>query len=96
MLGKAPIQLRNALRAYANNIGLAFQIRDDLLDAKEDDIERMDKSAGKATLVEALGADKARRQAEMLCEQAVAHLEVFDKRADVLKELANFIVKRKH
>lgn len=96
ILGKAPIQLRNALRGYANNIGLAFQIRDDLLDAKDEDIERINKSSGKATLVSALGADKARMQAQMLCEQAVSHLEVFDKRACLLKELANFIVKRKH
>ena len=79
ILGKAPMQLRNALRGYANNIGLAFQIRDDLLDTKDDDIERIDKSFGKATLVGALGVGKARRQGEMRCEQAIAHPEVFDK-----------------
>lgn len=97
ILGKAPRQLRHALRGYANNIGLAFQIRDDLLDARDDNKGRIDKSANKATLVESLGMEKARMQSRMLCEQAIAHLDVFEaKRTALLKDLAMFMVERKN
>lgn len=95
ILGKAPMPLRNALRGYASNIGLAFQIRDDLLDARQDNESREFKSEDRATLVEALGMEKARTHAVMLCDQAKSHLEVFDKRAALLNDLADFIVKRK-
>jgi farnesyl diphosphate synthase len=98
ILGKAPQNLRNALKGYAKDIGLAFQIRDDLLDAKSSkeggDKERQDKSSEKATYVSALGYEKAKRQAEILCDQAVEHLEVFGKRAELLRELARFVVQR--
>ncbi|NDF12729.1 MAG: polyprenyl synthetase family protein [Proteobacteria bacterium] len=98
ILGKATPPLRNALRGYANDIGLAFQITDDILDAESEGkkgTKRKNKSAEKATFVSALGMDKAKRQAKMLCEQAVSHLDNFDKRASLLRELALFIINRK-
>lgn len=99
ILGKAARSLRMALRGYAYAIGLAFQITDDVLDAvgssdKTGKAVRKDKAAGKATYVSALGLDKARDQASMLSDQAISHLEVFDERADVLRELARFVIER--
>lgn len=100
ILGKAPPTARNALRAYAHDIGLAFQIVDDLLDAEGDAAEvgkktGKDDAAGKATFVSLLGIDRARAQANMLADQAVRHLELFEQKADPLRGLATFIVNRR-
>lgn len=100
ILGKAAAKPRMALRGYAQAIGLAFQITDDLLDAEGIFDEtgkpiRQDKSSGKATLVAALGIEKARVQARMLASQARSHLEVFDERAELLRQLADFVIERK-
>ena len=94
ILAKAPRQLRNAIRGYANDLGLAFQITDDLLDHDNDD--RNDKTEGKATFVSAMGKEKALGQAKMLASQAKAHLDVFDDRANLLRELADFVVERQN
>ena len=100
ILGKAAPNLRMALRGYANAVGLAFQITDDLLDAEGTREETgkevgKDNVMGKATLVSAIGADKARNQAKMLIQQAKTHLEPFDKRADILRKLADYVIDRK-
>ncbi len=100
ILGKAAKPLRNALRGYAHDIGLAFQITDDLLDAvsleaRAANAERQDKSSGKGTYVSALGVEKAQTQVRMLTEQAIAHLHVFGRSAKLLEELAHFVVERK-
>ena len=100
ILGKAPWQQRQALKAYAHDLGLAFQIADDLLDV-EGDVEavgkgvRKDAEAGKATFVSLLGVTRARTQADMLWRQAIQHLDVFDARADPLRQAAQFVVERK-
>ena len=100
ILGKAPWQQRQALKAYAHDLGLAFQIADDLLDV-EGDVEavgkgvRKDAEAGKATFVSLLGVERARTQADMLWRQAVQHLDCFDERADPLRQAAQFVVERK-
>lgn len=101
ILGKAPRNMRTVLRAYAHDMGLAFQITDDLLDAQGNRKDtgkevKKDKVAGKATLVSVLGVDRAREQAERLADQARAHLAVFDNRADLLRDLATFVIERKH
>ena len=100
VLGKAPQQLRNALCRYAHDIGLAFQITDDLLDVEGTREEtgkqvKKDQDAGKATLVGVLGVERAREHANILAEQAQAHLKVFDKKADNLRTLANYVVSRR-
>lgn len=101
ILGKAPEQLRARLQRYAHDIGLAFQITDDLLDVESTQSEtgktvRKDKTQGKATLVSMLGIDRAREQANTLAAQALNHLSAFDERADALRELAKFVVNRKN
>ncbi len=100
ILGKASAQMRTVLRGYAHDIGLAFQIADDLLDVEGTPEEvgkatKKDEAAGKATFVSLLGAERARAQANLLVEQAVDHLSVFDKKAALLQDLARFIVNRK-
>jgi farnesyl diphosphate synthase len=98
ILGKAPQNVRNALRGYANNIGLVFQITDDLLDAtveaNSDGTKRKDKSSGKGTYIGIMGIEKSKQQAQLLTNQAIEHLNVFGKNAEPLRELASFIVSR--
>lgn len=100
ILGKAPPPQRAALRAYAHDLGLAFQIVDDLLDVEGTEAETgksvgRDAEAGKATFVSILGRDRARAQADMLAGQAVAHLDIFEGRAHLLKAVAEFVVARR-
>lgn len=99
ILGRADKPERQALLAYAHDLGLAFQITDDLLDHEGDagtvgKAVGKDAAAGKATLIAILGAEQARIQAEMLAEQAVKHLDLFGKKADSLREIADFVVNR--
>jgi farnesyl diphosphate synthase len=100
ILGKASDSARHALRHYAHDLGLAFQIVDDLLDVEGDAAEvgkktGKDKDAGKATFVSLLGTEQARAQAAMLAEQAANHLEIFAETADPLRSLARFVVNRR-
>lgn len=100
ILGRADPPHLNALRAYAHDLGLAFQIVDDLLDTEGDVAELgkpvgQDAVAGKATFVSILGAERARAQADMLASQAGGHLAVFGERADALRALAQFVVARR-
>jgi len=100
VLGKAPEPMRNALAAYAHDLGLAFQIVDDLLDIEgtAQDLGKTpgkDEAAGKATFVSILGHERARAQASLLARQAAAHLEPFGAAADLLKQAANFVVERR-
>jgi farnesyl diphosphate synthase len=99
ILGKASPPQRHALRAYAHDLGLAFQIIDDLLDAEGTEertgkpVQR-DNTAGKATFVSILGSDRARSQANLLADQAASHLSIFEGRAKHLEQVARFVVER--
>jgi farnesyl diphosphate synthase len=100
ILGKASPPQRHALKAYAHDLGLAFQMADDILDAtgSEDDTGKsvgQDAAAGKSTFVSILGLDQAREQAAMLARQAAEHLSIFEERADTLRELAQYVVERR-
>jgi len=99
ILGRVPEEGRAHLRAYARDIGLAFQIADDLLDASGDEEKagkalRKDAQAGKATFVSLMGEDKARQQAAALADQAIGHLAQHGEEADMLRALARFVVER--
>ncbi|MFW2350656.1 polyprenyl synthetase family protein [Qipengyuania sp.] len=101
VLGRIPPEGRTHLRAYARDIGLAFQIADDLLDVEGDETKagkalRKDAGQGKQTFVTLMGAEQARAQAEMLVEQAGRHLAGHGEDARLLVELAQFIVRRDH
>ncbi len=99
ILGRIPAEGRAPLRAYARDIGLAFQIADDLLDVEGDEDAagkalRKDEAQGKATFVTLMGTEPSREQARMLVEQAVRHLSGYGSEADILRSLARFIVER--
>ncbi len=100
VLGHADVAKRHALRAYAHDLGLAFQIADDLLDVEGTAAEAgkrvgKDAAAGKATLVALMGRDRARAQAAMLADQAAKHLDLFGPKAKLLCDLAGFAITRR-
>jgi len=101
ILGKASDTQRLALRKYAHDLGLAFQMIDDLLDVegKPEEVGKptqRDAAAKKATFVTILGPERTRAQAEMLSQQARRHLEIFESRAQLLRDVAQFVVERRN
>ena len=99
IMGRQPPEARLSLRGYARNVGLAFQIADDLIDHAGDEQAAgkrvgKDAAAGKATFVSLLGADRARAQAAMLVDQAIEHLHDRGAEADLLRAIARFAVER--
>jgi farnesyl diphosphate synthase len=99
ILGHIPPEGRRPLRAYARDLGLAFQIADDLLDVEGSEESTgkavgKDAAAGKATLVSLLGVERARQQAAMLVDQAIGHLATFGAEAGLLRSIARYVVER--
>jgi farnesyl diphosphate synthase len=99
ILGHVPHEGRAHLRAYARDIGLAFQIVDDLIDHEGDEEKagkalRKDHGQGKQTFVSLLGPERARGQAQALVDQAIGHLAQHGDEADLLRAVARFIVER--
>lgn len=99
IMAHVPVEGRTGLRGYARDIGLAFQIADDLLDAEGDPALAgkavgKDSDAGKETFVSLAGVDRAREQARMLVEQAKTHLHDYGERAVLLCAIADYIIER--
>lgn len=99
IMGKVSPGQRMRLKGYARDLGLAFQIADDLLDVEGDQTAagkalRKDQRAGKSTFVSLLGAARARSQARMLIDQAINHLQGFGPQADLLRAIARFTIER--
>jgi len=100
ILGKGSDQHRRALCNYAHDLGLAFQVTDDILDVEADPQDTgkdtgKDEQAGKATFVSAMGKEQAKERAEMLIRQAIGHLRIFDGRAKMLEKLALYVLERR-
>jgi farnesyl diphosphate synthase len=100
LLGGAHEHERHALAGYTNDLGLAYQIVDDLLDV-EGDAETLgkavakDEEAGKVTFVTVLGVDGAREQVRFLAAQAKLHLACFGARATSLLHTVDFVLTRR-
>jgi len=100
ILGKASEPHKKALCNYAHDLGLAFQVTDDILDVEADPQDTgkdtgKDEQAGKATFVSAMGKEQAKERAEMLIEQAIRHLRIFGGREQTLKDLALYVLARR-
>ena len=101
ILGECTEAVRDVLRAYGYDIGLAFQIVDDLLDVTGDEAALgkkvgKDAAAGKATFVGALGVEGARREARSLTERGIARLDRFGEDAEPLRAFGTFVLERRN
>lgn len=99
ILGNASAEEYTDLTTYARKIGIAFQISDDILDVIGDSAlmgKTLGKDAkqGKLTFVSLYGLDNARQKAEKLITEAKESLQIFDSKANNLKDLADFIISR--
>jgi farnesyl diphosphate synthase len=99
ILGQAGLDHEGRMRAYAHDLGLAFQIADDLIDAtstaeKAGKAVGKDADAGKATFVSLLGVEGARREALRIAQRASAALDVYGEEAEVLQRFPAFLVER--
>jgi geranylgeranyl pyrophosphate synthase len=88
-----------ALDEYGTHIGLAFQVVDDILDVEGDTqtlgkTQGKDSEANKPTYVKLLGLDGAKIEAQRLLEEALHALKDFGESADLLRDLARYIVER--
>ncbi|MGZ0186465.1 MAG: polyprenyl synthetase family protein [Alphaproteobacteria bacterium] len=101
LLSNGDRSARAALYSYGLDIGLAFQIADDLLDIEGDEVavgKRLAKDAeqGKGTLPDVMGVEAARDYAETLVRQSVAKLDRFGPSANLLRDAARFALQRRN
>ncbi|PHR57404.1 MAG: farnesyl-diphosphate synthase [Robiginitomaculum sp.] len=99
IMAGASSEARYALTAFAHDLGLAFQITDDLLDVEGDQDKTgkavgKDAGQGKASLIDDLGVEGARERTKMLGEQAKSHLEIFGSSALILHQSVDFVISR--
>lgn len=101
ILGRSGEKERSALRHYANDLGLAFQIKDDILDHCGVSVGKVEideaihkKPKENASIVDVVGLENAQKQLDLLKEQSVSHLKIFGDKAALLVELADFVVTR--
>lgn len=101
LIGCAQEDARHALARYATDLGVVFQMVDDLLDVAGEEAQvgkavSKDAIAGKVNLVSLLGVDAARQRVRLLAAQAQKHLAIFGPRAKVLSEAVDFILERRY
>ena len=101
ILGECSESVRDIFRSYGYDVGLAFQIVDDLLDVTGDEAALgkkvgKDAAAGKATFVAALGVDGARGEARKLIDRAIARLDGFGAEAEPLRAFGTFVLERRN
>ena len=94
-------EIQQKLARYGQCIGLAFQIRDDILDVTADTAtlgktSGADQALAKPTYPELLGLEGARQHATSLCDEALANIAELGPEADTLRWIANYIINREH
>lgn len=101
ILGRTGLEEKKALRYYANDLGLAFQVKDDILDyfGNQEEKIKIDETEHKkikdnTSVVDVIGIDNAEEQLKLLSAQAVNHLKIFGDKAGLLKDLSEFLVRR--
>jgi farnesyl diphosphate synthase len=99
ILGHLPAEGRAPLRGYARDVGLAFQIVDDIMDVEGNEALagkalQKDAAAGKATFVSLMGLERAKQQAAALVDQALNHLAQYGSEADLLRAIARYVLER--
>jgi farnesyl diphosphate synthase len=100
ILGRASDEARTSLHAYAHDLGLAYQIADDLIDVEGDPLHAgktlgKDANQGKATFVTLLGVEGARERVRLLAQQAKGHLLGFGDRARNLVDVVDHALIRR-
>lgn len=100
ILGRASEPQHRALVNFAYDLGLAFQVTDDVLDVEADPNEtgkpaNQDDQAAKSTFVSTMGKEQAKSRAEMLINQAKGHLKIFERRGALLSEMADYVLARR-
>lgn len=101
VLGQATLEQRQTLISYSRKIGQTFQISDDILDLEGDQTLvgktlNKDVTQNKFTIVSRFGVAEAKKLAGKLTDKAIEEIKIFGKKAEVLQELARFIIERNH
>lgn len=101
LIGCASDDERQALSHFAHDLGMAFQMADDLLDAEGDagqmgKAARKDEAAGKENFVTLLGVEPTKERVRLLAAQAKRRLQIFGPRGKVLSEAVDFVTDRRY
>jgi farnesyl diphosphate synthase len=101
LIGCADDEARQALARFANDVGSAFQMVDDILDVESSKVVagksvNKDSAQGKVNYVTLLGLESAKDRVRLLAAQAKSHLSVFGPRAQILRDTVDFVLDRRY